>query len=31
VTGERVRWESPLPDDLATWLERVRQFDARSS
>ena len=25
VTGERVRWESPLPDDLATWLERLRQ------
>jgi len=25
VTGERVRFESPLPDDLATWLERLRQ------
>jgi len=25
TTGERVRFESPLPADLATWLERVRQ------
>jgi len=25
VTGERVRWEAPLPPDLATWLEAVRQ------
>jgi 23S rRNA pseudouridine1911/1915/1917 synthase len=25
ATGERVRWERPLPADLAGWLERVRQ------
>jgi 23S rRNA pseudouridine1911/1915/1917 synthase len=25
ATGERVRWERPLPPDLAGWLERVRQ------
>ncbi len=24
ATGERLRWESPLPDDLAGWLERLR-------
>ena len=24
VTGERVRWESPLPDELATWIDRLR-------
>lgn len=24
VTRERVRWETPLPPDLATWLEAVR-------
>ena len=25
VTGERVRWEAPLPPELATWLEALRQ------
>jgi 23S rRNA pseudouridine1911/1915/1917 synthase len=25
VTGERVRWESPLPPDLAGWIEQLRQ------
>jgi 23S rRNA pseudouridine1911/1915/1917 synthase len=25
TTGERVRWESPLPADLASWLEALRQ------
>ena len=25
ATGERVRWESPLPADLAGWLEALRQ------
>lgn len=24
ATGERVRWESPLPDDLASWVETLR-------
>ncbi|MBV8761488.1 MAG: RluA family pseudouridine synthase [Deltaproteobacteria bacterium] len=24
VTGERVRWEAPLPADLATWLDALR-------
>jgi len=24
ATGERVRWESPLPDELAAWVERLR-------
>lgn len=24
ATGERVRWESPLPDELAPWIERLR-------
>lgn len=24
VTGESVRWESPLPDDLASWVENLR-------
>jgi 23S rRNA pseudouridine1911/1915/1917 synthase len=24
ITGERVRWESPLPDDLSQWLQRLR-------
>ena len=24
ATGERVRWESPLPDELASWVERLR-------
>ena len=24
ASGERVRWESPLPDDLASWIERLR-------
>lgn len=24
TTGERVRWESPLPDDLSQWLLRLR-------
>jgi 23S rRNA pseudouridine1911/1915/1917 synthase len=23
-TGQRVRWESPLPDELARWIERLR-------
>jgi hypothetical protein len=25
ATGERMRWEAPLPTDLATWLEVLRQ------
>jgi hypothetical protein len=25
ATGERVRWESPLPADLAGWIEQLRQ------
>lgn len=25
TTGERVRWESPLPADLASWVEALRQ------
>jgi 23S rRNA pseudouridine1911/1915/1917 synthase len=25
VTGERVRWESPLPPDLAGWIDQLRQ------
>ncbi len=24
ATGERVRWESPIPDELATWIDRLR-------
>lgn len=24
ASGERVRWESPVPDDLARWIERLR-------
>jgi 23S rRNA pseudouridine1911/1915/1917 synthase len=24
ATGERVRWESPLPDELVSWIERLR-------
>jgi 23S rRNA pseudouridine1911/1915/1917 synthase len=24
ATGERVKWESPLPDDLGAWIERLR-------
>ena len=24
ATGERVRWESPLPDELARWIVRLR-------
>jgi 23S rRNA pseudouridine1911/1915/1917 synthase len=24
VTGERVRFEAPVPDDLATWIARLR-------
>ncbi|HUS30769.1 MAG TPA: RluA family pseudouridine synthase, partial [Kofleriaceae bacterium] len=24
ATNERVRWEAPLPDDLATWIARLR-------
>lgn len=24
ATGERVRWESPVPDDLAAWIDRLR-------
>ena len=24
ATGETVRWESPLPDDLTTWLDALR-------
>lgn len=23
-TGERVRWESPMPPELATWIDRMR-------
>lgn len=25
ATGERVRWESPIPDELATWIARLRE------
>jgi 23S rRNA pseudouridine1911/1915/1917 synthase len=25
ATGERVRWESPVPDELATWIARLRE------
>lgn len=25
ATGDRVRWESPLPDDLAAWVSRLRE------
>jgi len=28
ATGERVRWESPLPDELARWIDRLRQSSA---
>jgi 23S rRNA pseudouridine1911/1915/1917 synthase len=24
ATGERVRFEAPLPDDLAAWIARLR-------
>jgi len=24
ATGERVRWEAPLPDELAGWIDRLR-------
>jgi 23S rRNA pseudouridine1911/1915/1917 synthase len=24
VTGERMKWERPVPDDLAHWIERLR-------
>ncbi len=24
ATGQRVRWESPLPDELTAWIERLR-------
>ena len=24
VTGQRVRWESPIPDELAAWIVRLR-------
>ncbi|HEY5945821.1 MAG TPA: RluA family pseudouridine synthase [Kofleriaceae bacterium] len=24
ATGERVRWESPMPDELTRWIERLR-------
>jgi 23S rRNA pseudouridine1911/1915/1917 synthase len=24
ATGERVRWESPMPEELARWMERLR-------
>jgi 23S rRNA pseudouridine1911/1915/1917 synthase len=25
ATGERVQWESPIPDELATWIARLRE------
>lgn len=25
ATGEGVRWESPIPDELATWIARLRE------
>ena len=25
ATGERLRWESPLPDELARWVETLRE------
>jgi 23S rRNA pseudouridine1911/1915/1917 synthase len=27
ATGERVRWESPIPDELARWIDRLRGSD----
>ncbi|MEO8552405.1 MAG: RluA family pseudouridine synthase [Kofleriaceae bacterium] len=24
ITGERLRWERPIPDELAQWIERLR-------
>jgi 23S rRNA pseudouridine1911/1915/1917 synthase len=24
ATGERMRWDSPLPDELASWIDRLR-------
>jgi 23S rRNA pseudouridine1911/1915/1917 synthase len=31
ASGERVRFESPLPDDLARWIERLRATPSRTS
>jgi 23S rRNA pseudouridine1911/1915/1917 synthase len=25
ATGERMQWESPIPDELATWIARLRE------
>ena len=25
ATGERVRWESPIPDELTVWINRLRE------
>jgi hypothetical protein len=25
ATGEPVRWESPIPDELMTWIARLRE------
>jgi 23S rRNA pseudouridine1911/1915/1917 synthase len=30
ATGERVRWERPLPDDLAGWVETLRTKETPS-
>lgn len=31
ATGERVRWESPLPDELARWIDRLRTETSSAS
>ena len=31
ATGERVRWESPIPDELARWIDRLRGSDQSSA
>jgi 23S rRNA pseudouridine1911/1915/1917 synthase len=28
ATGERVRWEAPIPDELTRWIDRLRQSRA---
>jgi 23S rRNA pseudouridine1911/1915/1917 synthase len=30
ATGERVRWESPPPDELARWIDRLRDQSSAS-
>jgi len=31
ATGEKVRWESPLPEDLARWIDRLRPTPSGTS